>query len=964
MLAAYVVDSTGGGDFLSIQAAINVASANGGEDDVIRIAPGTYFENLSIANQDGRLELEGMDGAGPGGENGVVIDGSLAAVSTNTISIQPQLGGYVALRNFDVTGGRDGIQALGATGTIPHTLIVDQVKSYENQLSGFAAIFAGDVSITHSRFDGNGSNGIFGRELLSFSTDDVTANGNVNNGAYFFAMGDIQLTNSYFNGNDNNGIYVGTADSVSITGSFFDYNAVNGINFRSVSSGNIEGTLVVRNGIRTPNSLFAGIYGRDNHDIVIRDTVVAESAGMGIGLFETSGSVQVTGVNSRQNALAGIRVSNEGTNQPLTTSIEDSTFESNIFRGAYFVSVSEVSIVDTTIVGNGSETIEERVDGGGINQTGGGLLTIQNSQIRYNVSNGDGGGVYSDSSNTEIDDSEISENTSFYSGGGVAVQNGSLLIDGSTLANNRSGVSGLYGGGGGLWMAGREAYLVNTTISGNTALYGNGGGMMSRTGSGPVHLINSTIANNAAGRSPTGAPLFGGGLFAISGQTLVINTIFDGNTAPGTSSVSMPSDVSDPNQSVFSLGNNLVSDPSNASLFNAVGDLVGQDARLAPLQDNGGPTRTHALLTGSPALDAGAPDGQNPAPNLSIPTVDQRGFGRPTFGAVDIGAFENQGPVANPDYASTPEETPVVIDILQNDSDVDGDSLEIERIVSVVGGQVEQNVDGTVTFTPDADFVGQAGFSYNVQDAFGNQSRTSVLIDVTPVNDPPVIADQTLVAAENSDPGTLVGSLSASDPEGDSLRYSVVGESHPGAFAVDSAGNVTVNDASLLDYETTSEFTLQVSVSDGALSSVATVTIELTDVFEDIDIQPGDDTNAISLKRGLVDVAMLSSDSFDPADIDVDSLLFGATGTEDSLSRHKKHQTPRVRYEDLNGDGVLDLIASFDVTLTGLDANDTDATLSGNTVDGESFAVTQSISVLQGKGNGGGGKGNGKGNNK
>jgi len=91
--------------------------------------------------------------------------------------------------------------------------------------------------------------------------------------------------------------------------------------------------------------------------------------------------------------------------------------------------------------------------------------------------------------------------------------------------------------------------------------------------------------------------------------------------------------------SLNSQGYNLASDAS--CHFNATGDLNSTDPKLGPLQDNGGATLTHALLPGSPAIDAGSCPGE---------TTDQRGYPRPvdfpgvadTADGCDIGAFEFQ----------------------------------------------------------------------------------------------------------------------------------------------------------------------------------------------------------------------------------------------------------------------------------------------------------------------------------
>jgi hypothetical protein len=108
-------------------------------------------------------------------------------------------------------------------------------------------------------------------------------------------------------------------------------------------------------------------------------------------------------------------------------------------------------------------------------------------------------------------------------------------------------------------------------------------------------------------------------------------------------------------------------------------------------------------------------------------------------------------------------------------------------------------------------------------------------VDVTAANDPPTVADQGFTVAENSANGTVVGKVIATDPDiGDTLSYAITGGDPGGAFAIDAAtGDITVADATQLDFESAPVFNLTVTVTDGsALSDTATVTIDLTDLNE------------------------------------------------------------------------------------------------------------------------------------
>ena len=176
--------------------------------------------------------------------------------------------------------------------------------------------------------------------------------------------------------------------------------------------------------------------------------------------------------------------------------------------------------------------------------------------------------------------------------------------------------------GGGLMNCGK-ATLTNCTVSGNTA-NGRGGGLYV-VGTATLTLTNSTVSGNTA--------ISGGGLYVFGGTVRPTNTLVAGNAATGSSSTP-PNTAPDSYGPVASQGSNLVSKTDGGSGWVAA-DQTGTvaaplDPRLGPLADNGGPTKTHALLADSPAVDAG--------PATAPGTQDQRGLVRDAL--ADIGAFE------------------------------------------------------------------------------------------------------------------------------------------------------------------------------------------------------------------------------------------------------------------------------------------------------------------------------------
>jgi hypothetical protein len=213
-------------------------------------------------------------------------------------------------------------------------------------------------------------------------------------------------------------------------------------------------------------------------------------------------------------------------------------------------------------------------------------------------------------------------------GGGIGIGEGPFTLTDSTVTGNRATGAGDLGGGIGASTGAGPLTLVNDTISGNSAA-GNGGGIDFGNGAGShLTLENVTIADNHADSDSMGGGN-GGGIAregAVPAMTLH-NTIIAGNSGGGA-----PDCVGFASGGTITRSGNLIGDVSGCGYPTpGSGDLLGVGALLGPLQDNGGPTPTQALLAGSPAIDhAVAP----------CPATDQRGVARPQLAGCDIGAFE------------------------------------------------------------------------------------------------------------------------------------------------------------------------------------------------------------------------------------------------------------------------------------------------------------------------------------
>jgi len=284
-----------------------------------------------------------------------------------------------------------------------------------------------------------------------------------------------------------------------------------------------------------------------------------------------------------------------------------------------------------TVTMNATKIIDNYAHYGGGIYARTSTYTITNSDISSNFAFTGGGGIHSYNSNISLFATSVNWNISEGVGGGLSQlgSNAILSIDKSLVANN---VADSDGGGMDL-IEGSNLSIINSTISNNvTDAYG--GGISTRI---PSTITHSTIVLNSADFDMNGAG-GGGGIDAYSGTAVVgiSHTVLANNHD---FSASYENDChSWSGATINSNGYNLVRTPA-ACTFNTSLDILGQDPKLGPLQDNGGWTDTHALLIGSPAIDAGDLALTTPP----APSTDQRGpsrFARIINGRVDIGAFE------------------------------------------------------------------------------------------------------------------------------------------------------------------------------------------------------------------------------------------------------------------------------------------------------------------------------------
>ncbi|HEX5848665.1 MAG TPA: choice-of-anchor Q domain-containing protein [Rubrobacter sp.] len=343
--------------------------------------------------------------------------------------------------------------------------------------------------------------------------------------------------------------------------------------------------------------------------------------------------LSVTGAVNLTSALptlsGNVRIEGPGTDQ-LTVK-RDST--AGAFRIFTVGEGSVVSISGITISGGSSTSEFPDNRGGGIFNAGGNLK-INDSTISSN-SAAFGGGIYNTGGPVTLTDSTLSNNQSSYSGGGIFNGGaGTVTIANSTLSDNSASSYG-----GGITTRGGTVTVTNSTLSGNST-EGLGGGVYNLGGLAVMEY--STITNNRA-RSGSGSGLASFGDSAT--HTEMLSTIISANQGTDVDITEGSGD------SVDSRGYNLIGDGNATGAFNQTGDKSGvDDPRLGPLADNGGPTQTHTLLSGGPAIDA-IPKGTNGCGTTFA--EDQRGVSRPQGSGCDIGAFELKFPLTVNSTADT-----------------------------------------------------------------------------------------------------------------------------------------------------------------------------------------------------------------------------------------------------------------------------------------------------------------------
>jgi hypothetical protein len=600
---ALVVDSlsdTEDGDFsagnISLREAIAATNGNPGADSI------TFAEALA-----GQTVLREASGSTLTVEDEVNINGPTAGRVTLDANSRGSVflvesSATLRISGLVLTNGRStdgaGIDSQGVL-EIDNCIITGNSSSFNG---GAIAQFRGSLTVTNSTLSNNSA------------TDE--------GGAIWAVDCNVTLTNCTFDANESArgaGVYLVQSDAALIGDCTFSGNVA-----REWAGGlwTTSSTVVIENTTFDDNSS-AGrgggmFFGLAANVTMSQCTISNNSSDDGGGVFSEGASLVITNSSISGNTAAASGGARGG--------------------GGLFVGTGDgVTIEDCTISGN-----QAAGSGAGVYlyQTAF-SSTISNSTISANIATGGGGGVACAGTQLSITDSDISQNSAGYGG--------AFLLGETNLSASRCRIesNSASGDGGGFFLGEASLTIVDSLVHMNTAR--DGGGIAAFLGATDVTIVSSTLSSNTASRvagaiacENAEVELFNctivnntapdtGGVFNDYGTLIAISTIIANNTG---------GDVGEfngtPEPDAFAPGsiNNLIGDAATAGgLTNGVdGNLVGVDPLLGPLANNGGPTRTHRLLAGSPAINTGA--------NPDALTTDQRGFQRVRGTAIDIGAVE------------------------------------------------------------------------------------------------------------------------------------------------------------------------------------------------------------------------------------------------------------------------------------------------------------------------------------
>jgi hypothetical protein len=645
-----------------------IVDGSGQVDRVFQLTgngPQAQVSNLTISGGTAPTGLGATDPGYGGGISVLTNSASLVLVSV-TVSNNAASRGGAGIDNF----GR----LWTTTSTVAGNVVTDAGSAFvgggglANELTGSVNLadssviyntITGAGTTSGSQFSGGGvvnfgtlavNGGFISQNKINVPTSVDPSNTSEGDGAGITVVGPTTLANLTVTGNAV-GPAVGAVNTTAIGGGINAAFGLSTVASSAITDNTVDSDSTSSGGAIAIQTGLVGITGTQ---------ITGNSSSLTVGSLDTGSTSGGGGVATVQGGSVAIASSTiTGNTAAAATTVATPPGDTVSAGGGGVLLLSGTSVISSsTISGNTAGLLGAATtsgDGGGVltvNLAVGGLI-IQRSKVMQNTAiNGFGGGIVSiDTGSTTIQADTISGNSatadsgggSFLAGlGGGLFGFGNTSITTTTFDSNHADLAG-----GGL-VETTGGLLTGDTISNNTAT--EGAGMLAvplGLGSAPAQVVNSTFAGNVASTSgggilsvgpsvdlnystvtlnqaPTGS---GSGIEVESGSGTMFNvtgTIVSGNTGADCNGSGSGSVLS-------SSGYNLLG--SSCTNTPTLTDLVGVDALLGPLADNGGTTQTVALLRGSPAIDAGG--------GPTCPATDQRGESRPQGNACDIGAFES-----------------------------------------------------------------------------------------------------------------------------------------------------------------------------------------------------------------------------------------------------------------------------------------------------------------------------------
>jgi len=462
-------------------------------------------------------------------------------------------------------------------------------------------------------------------------------------------------------------------------------------------------------------------------------------------------------------------------------------------------------------------------------------------------------------------------------------------------------------------------------------------------------------------------------------------------TAPTAPTTAAP-DTNTVAEDHLATGNVLANDSSAAGPLAVSQFVVAGETHTIPA---GGTTTVTLAEVGTLAMSSDGSYVFTPVANWNgaVPTVSYTATDGTSSATstLDINvAAVNDAPVANNDVLATSEDTPVTYtaaQLLVNDTDADGNALSIASVTSGNGGTAVLNSDGTVSFTPNANFNGAADFTYTVTDGNLTSNTATVTVNVAAVNDAPVVGSASATVSEGGLSGAnllsdatnatvATGQISISDADGSNVTVTLsappagmftsggqnvvwtgggtshlvgkVGSTTILDLAIDNSGNYTVTlsgpvDQALGNGENLFSYNFGVNVSDGSLTTTNTLAVHIVD---DIPVLGMPNSAIITETAGSVLTGNLNL-----------SIGADATGAKVLFSGLQMDAAGNImanQYNHSNGsaagtgyltyhDSKLHFVTAADGSLTAVDSNNTAVF----TVSGDAATGQYHVSMLQ-----------------